>query len=272
MQTVKATSEVLTPAIFALFRAFINQRSGLDRNNYFNPADKRPGVWRDGWRAYQQELKAISKQGVRARLLLAQAEEYPFDAAAMMEATRAFSGRLEFLLRGSKLSIDYCAGQYYATEYRAAAAAVLENYIHAVKPRQLPQPSDHFDTISDLAAASERAGLHWFSPGTKKFFSSRIFPTLYKGNRLIWFVSSERTGFDIESPRAFSVRVFDTLDASVNTVGEFNSYSSLGDARLVARELRAADKDGKHVKPSQESERCAFCGSYDSYCSGKAAV
>jgi hypothetical protein len=241
----------------------------LEKENYFSQNDRelRRGTWNEGYRAYTAELARISKDGTRARKLLKQAVELPFDAAALLDSCqRAFSGRLEFVAKGDKLAVSYTAGQYFPTEYRPAAASVLESYIRAVTPKVPPSPSDQFFTVSDMAAANERAGHYWFSKGTKKFFSSRFLPELFKGERLIWFISSEQKGFDRNSGRAFSVRVFDTQTANVNTVGEFNGYSSAGDARAVARELVKADKRGEHVRP-EGNARCAFCGSYGEYCS-----
>jgi hypothetical protein len=44
----------------------------------------------------------------------------------LQEAFRAFSGRLSLVEGpGGSVSCDYCTGQYFPTEYRAAACAVL---------------------------------------------------------------------------------------------------------------------------------------------------
>jgi hypothetical protein len=40
-------------------------------------------------------------------------------------APQAFSGRLEVIQDGDSVRLDYTAGQYQPTEYRAATAAVL---------------------------------------------------------------------------------------------------------------------------------------------------
>lgn len=268
----KATPEELTPHIFEVFAKFINQRPDLEKENYYNPEDLTRGrreTYYQGLRAYHAELKRISKDGTRARKLLKAAVAMPFDSAAMFEATHAFSGRLEILVKGVSFALAYTAGQYYPTEYRPAAAAVLDAYIRAVTPKIPPSPSDQFYSIHDLAVANERAGQFWFDKGNKRFFSSRVLPELYKSSRLIWFVSSERSGFDHSSPRAFTVRVFDTKDAKVNTAGDgFNAYATAGEAKRAARELLKADKEGKHVQPARMGDQCKFCGSYRHYCSG----
>jgi hypothetical protein len=111
--------------------------------------------------------------------------------------------------------------------------------------------------------------MYWFSRDNKKFMRSRVFPTLYKGDRLIWFVSSEKSGFNDNSPRRFTVRVFDPADASVNTAGEFNSFIFVEDARDHAKATAKAERNGKHVKPAEMGQKCEFCGHYGQGCSGK---
>lgn len=94
----------------ALLAAWIGQRPGLDRNNY-----ERGG-------GYQSEARRIARDGREARTLLKAIEWRGISGADLRDASeRAFSGRLE--LKPDR--IDYCTGQYWPTEYRAAACAVL---------------------------------------------------------------------------------------------------------------------------------------------------
>lgn len=258
MSTQKATP---TEEIFAAFTKWINQRSGIDFRNYGDVS------------AFRQEQRTITNQKKRALKALEAAQNFPFDAAAMTEALeRNFSGRLSWVTtivgEHEVNHFDYCTGQYFPTEYRLAASVVLEAYVHAVTPKVLPSPTDEYYDIGSLEIANERAGSYWFSKDNKKFARSRIHPGIYKGSSLIWFVSSEKKGFSDES-RAFTVRVFDTKDASVNTAGDgFLAYDSLEFARETARYLLKQDLAGKHIQPLQDSDRCKFCGSYRHYCSG----
>lgn len=253
----KATAEQLTPtATLGAFRAFIMQRPGLDPANY-----DRAG--------YASDSRRIAKDKRRALAALDVAEAYPFAAAAMLNAFNAFSGRLEPVIReDGSLALKYCTGQYWPTEYRAAAAAVLEAYTEAVRPKRTPSPNAQFFSVSDLAAANRAAGGHWFDPESKRFFRSRIAPGLYKGQRLIWFVSSEKSGWEDSSPRKFTVRVFDPTAAGVDSVGELFAHRDLSSARAAARSLAKRDLAGEHIKPAAQGEQCGFCGHYGEGCTG----
>ncbi|MGB9407633.1 MAG: hypothetical protein WCA89_08855 [Terracidiphilus sp.] len=258
MHTEATSSQLSQTLVFAAFAAYINQRPGLEFADYGDA------------RAFRNDSAQIGRDKKRALASLYSAELLPWDAVAMKAAFGAFSGRLTPVIReDGKLALDYCEGQYWPTEYRKAVAAVLEIYVESVRPKRKPQPSDAFDTIADLAAANTAAGFHWFSRGNKKFARSRVFPALYKGDRLIWFVSSEKSGWEDNSPRKFSVRVFDPADASVNTAGEFNDFSTPEDARDHAKATAKAERDGKHVKPAELGQKCGFCGHYGQGCSGK---
>lgn len=96
-------------AILAALAAWINQRPGLQYGNYGDP------------NAYQAEYRSIRKDGAQAHLLLSAVATSPITAEELIEAFSAFSGRLTW--NGTEL--DYVTGQYWPTEYRRAACAVL---------------------------------------------------------------------------------------------------------------------------------------------------
>lgn len=257
MHTEATSSQLNQTQVFRAFDAFISQRPGLEFANYGD------------WTAFRQESASIGRDKKRAVKALQMAELVPWDAVAMKAAFSAFSGRLTPVIReDGALALDYCTGQYWPTEYRKAAASVLESYVETMRPKRTPQPGDSFKTISDLASANAAAGKLWFSRGNKHFMRSRILPTLYKGERLIYFVSSEKSGFSDDTPRRFSVRVFDPTDASVNTCGEFNGFIFAEDARDHAKATAKAEREGKHTKPTEMGQKCGFCGHYGEGCSG----
>lgn len=112
--------------IATMLDRFISKRPGLDPRNY--------GAGIEGRRAYDRERADITRQLRAARKALRWFEEIhlesSFDPAALGRAfVRGYSGRLT-LYRNSKgaIDLDYCAGQYGATEYRAAARDVIETY------------------------------------------------------------------------------------------------------------------------------------------------
>lgn len=124
--------------------AFANQRPDLDFANYGDVA------------MYRSESRSITRDLHDARTLLSAVRwRSSIDADALLAAARnAFSGRLTITevpstkLRGdpaalgqdATVRIDYCAGQYYPTEYRRAVCAVLASALWSYT-RDLCMPS-----------------------------------------------------------------------------------------------------------------------------------
>lgn len=242
-------------AVFDALTKFINQKPDLDPYNYGcgkGQAAER-GEWGKAWRNMQRELSSIRKDGTRARKALKEARTYPYNAEAMADAFRsAFSGRLTW----NGQDLEYCTGQYYPTEYRKAAATVLEYYCHTVKPKFTPAPGQAFNSIHDIEIASRNVGSHWFDKSTKRFFRSRILSYVFQGQGGIYFVSSEQGPSGV---RAFTVRKFKPEDADISTFGPFNEMSrerAVRIARLAAEYPAAAleavgyklDQHGYQVK------------------------
>lgn len=100
--------------IEALWR-FINQRSGIDSRNYGGSRE-----------AFMGDYRPMLKHGAQARLMLRQVElRNSITAEDLLKASRAYSGRLQFQERDGGVEIEYTTGQYFPTEYRRAACAVL---------------------------------------------------------------------------------------------------------------------------------------------------
>ena len=102
-------------AILSALRSFVAQRSGLDARNYGD---------RD---SLMGDYRPILRDGRTARLLLRQIElRESITAENLADACkRAFSGRLSLVIRpNGSVGVDYCTGQYFPTEYRAAVCAV----------------------------------------------------------------------------------------------------------------------------------------------------
>lgn len=107
-----------TAILIALDR-WIRQRPGLDFGNYGN------------WASYRAEVRSIGKDLQHARELLRYVELRDSITADMLrEAFRAYSGRLTLTETDTGAArLDYCTGQYWPTEYRRAACAVLSSAI-----------------------------------------------------------------------------------------------------------------------------------------------
>lgn len=144
--------EAKKQAICDALRAWIEQRPGLDPANYFCG-----GNWQENRRNYDGERRRIHRQLKDARELLRAVEWRDSITADDMLAAfpRAFSGRLsckvEPVYTSGKVAVipghvtryavklDYCTGQYWPTEYRAAAAAVLASILWDRKRRDMPE-------------------------------------------------------------------------------------------------------------------------------------
>lgn len=106
-------------AICNALRVFINQRSGIEWGNYGGSRE-----------AFLGDYRPILRHGRHARALLRWVEWHEGITAEMLQAaSRAYSGRLQFVERGDKVGVDYTTGQYFPTEYRNAACAVLARAI-----------------------------------------------------------------------------------------------------------------------------------------------
>ena len=103
-----------TTLIYAM-NAFISQRSGIDGRNYGGSRE-----------AFLSDYRPMLKHGKQARQLLAFVSTRSISADDLIAASQsAYSGRLSFVFRDDSAAVDYTTGQYFTTEYRAAACAVL---------------------------------------------------------------------------------------------------------------------------------------------------
>lgn len=120
--------------ILTALQAWINQRPGLEFGNYGTLA------------SYRAELRSIAKDRRDAlELLNAVALRDSITAEDLIAAfPRAYSGRLTLTeINGDnpKLAhaaqLDYCTGQYWPTEYRKAACAVLASALWEQRIKEL---------------------------------------------------------------------------------------------------------------------------------------
>ncbi len=109
------------PALCALID-YAAQRPGLDFRNY------------GSLESYRTEVASITRQWRKILVLLDVAEYYAVTDAQVIEASQwAFSGRMTWTDAGW----NYCTGQYWPTEYRAAVVAVLRYALPAHEGRNI---------------------------------------------------------------------------------------------------------------------------------------
>lgn len=92
--------------------AFVAQRSGIDWRNYGGSRE-----------AFMGDYRPMLQAGADARVMLRAAGWRDFSSAEYIAA--AGNGRLQFITTGEFVGVDYCAGQYFPTEYRRAACSLL---------------------------------------------------------------------------------------------------------------------------------------------------
>ena len=135
-------------AICEALRAWINQRPGLEFGNYGNLA------------SYRAEVRSIGTDLKHARELLRAVELRDAITGDDLAAAfpHAYSGRLSLKVESGmmqnagyyglsteagtfyKASLDYCTGQYWPTEYRKAACAVLASALWSWQRDNMPAP------------------------------------------------------------------------------------------------------------------------------------
>src|SRR5438105_11533059 len=91
-----------------------------------------------------------------------------------------------------------------------------------------------FFTIKQIKKANKEAGYYFFSPDTRRFFNSRILPTVYGGR---YFITSER--FDSNSPRYYTLREVEP-SGYIGTIGPFNQRTR-GECIQEIKRLLAKD-------------------------------
>lgn len=213
----------IQPAISALVE-FAAQNSGLEFANYGG----------DG-KAYREEARDINQDWQRFKTALAIASaEGVTDKEVIAAAPGAFSGRLEwisenYLREKHGMNTDYTprwsytTGQYFPTEYRKAAATVLEAAIRAVRQARPPQ-RETVKSIAELKALNEKNGGCWFEASTMRFFGTKIESGIIQGK---YFVTSEQQNEG--RPRKFTLRTFDT-EGDIGTIGEFHAHDTKAEA------------------------------------------
>lgn len=107
-------------AMLAGLRAFVRQRPGFDFNNYGDVA------------SYRQDVRRAGKQLSDAETLLAQVQWRSITAE---DLKRAAINRLTW----ESGKWEYVAGQYWCTEYRAAACSVLASVLWSYCAKGSPQ-------------------------------------------------------------------------------------------------------------------------------------
>jgi hypothetical protein len=145
--------------VLTALRAWINQRPGLEFGNYGELS------------AYRSELRRITRQRRDAlELLSAVALRPSITAENIIDASkRAYSGRLTITEDDKgRAKLEYCTGQYWPTEYRAAVCAVLASALWDRARADMPPPQGKVTRITGKGPfqhETEHDSIDGLSPG-----------------------------------------------------------------------------------------------------------
>lgn len=135
-------------AILEALANWIKQRPGLDFRNYGDV------------KAYRAELRSITQDLHDARTLLtAVGWRSSIDGPALEDAFHAYSGRLSW----DGKSLSYCTGQYWPTEYRRAACAVLASAIWNYTRENYPRADGNALRALLKQEFGKRIAKRWFN-------------------------------------------------------------------------------------------------------------
>lgn len=224
-----------THAITA-FKLWINQDPGLDPRDYgidtTLPASKHDQIAK---KAFEDEKYNIKRQGKRAKEALNEFATLEYDPVVLESVMKSsFSGRLQF---DDNEELEYCVGQYYPTEYRLAAAVVLEDYNNRMRPR-ITEPAVR--TMHQLKQRNAHNGYSFFREDTMAYFNSEVETPLMQGG---YFVTSER--YDEDGEKQYTLRMADLNTGEIHTIGEFGAYRAIKEAK---------DARIKHIQEMRKGE------------------
>lgn len=114
-------------AVIDALNRWIAQRPGLEFGNYGDVS------------SYRSELRSIGRDLQHARSMINYVAWHDSITADMI-LDAAKSGRLSIKVDGDKVSIDYCTGQYWPTEYRAAVCRLMSSVIWSWMCDNMPKP------------------------------------------------------------------------------------------------------------------------------------
>jgi len=118
-------------------------------------------------------------------------------------------------------------------KYKTVCKKCQDNVKNYVRWKHLQNKKKRL-TIGDIKDLNRKAGQHWFSPDTMKFFKSKV-PNDWEGlvgNR--FFITSEKSPYD---KRKYTIREWKGRTKSIDSVGDFNKLNTKAQAERVLKKL-----------------------------------
>ncbi|SDB95235.1 DUF7447 family protein [Shouchella lonarensis] len=91
-------------------------------------------------------------------------------------------------------------------------------------------------TITEMKARNAAAGYYWFSRGNMRLFKTKIETRPTKDG---YFITSDQPG---NTDRRFSIQLFDLSTSDVYTIGAFQEFATLADAKAALKTLLKAKR------------------------------
>lgn len=140
--------------ILSALESFASQRPGIEPGNYGD------------WQSYRSESRSVTRDLHDAHALIGACCRYPslVTEEILRESFRAYSGRLKLSdCENGSVSLDYCTGQYFPTEYRKAVCSVLGSALfQAMRENLLRVSAERFQrdgVVTEVAGDSIRKGV-----------------------------------------------------------------------------------------------------------------
>lgn len=92
-----------------------------------------------------------------------------------------------------------------------------------------------FKDVAEFKKANKKAGQHFFSPSTMRFFNSKIESSLLGAEGLQVFITSER--YDYASPKKYTIRHAMSDGRVGDDLSEFQQFDTLEQALFTAGKL-----------------------------------
>lgn len=169
------THDNFTPIAMALLDSFVKQRPGFEPGNYSDAS------------SYRSEMRSVTKDRHHYERIASSVRWRSFTTAQWQQAFRdGFSGRLTLTERRGGKALEYCTGQYFCTEYRKAACAVLASLLWADARENMPAPTGKVTRTSGFGPfrhTTEHDSIEGKAPGDwmRSKFRKQFGRTIAKG-------------------------------------------------------------------------------------------
>jgi hypothetical protein len=99
-------------------------------------------------------------------------------------------------------------------------------------------------SINEMAELNRAIGETWFNKGEMSYFNTVIET---QPNKINIFITSDR--MELDMPKKYSLRWFNSETSQVVTLGDFQAYTTLAEAREARKEYTHSFEEWHTVRP-----------------------